>query len=323
MPNLNTPPTEAPDSFTLEIFRGTVVLRRRFQAFGTLAEVFERQGANSVLPREGDPLPAQAPLDPRPGSDLGFVNQLGGLLSDGSTLNRQWIDRFHVSHIRIATNPSERSTHSVEVDYSTEAPADPYAPVVTIRVGTETLLMKWDWNGNPITPGFDGSIPVEVPIAFLSYTVPMRRFNDLYDEISAGVGKTNSEHWTLITSGSPLPKVDNTQQWVFMGADATKNGELNWRATFRFTWFPPIDIQNFFVGEDQGGPLTDVVTAPERGRYFYWFVERADGSINQEAQGENNDPRDGSHGLQRVVVREAFDFNMFFTGRGVDSGRVR
>lgn len=305
--------------------KGEMVIRREFQAFGTRAEIIERLGKNGVLPRMGEVLPLSVPLDPDQQPD--FINQLKDLGSKDAGLGREWRDRLHVGDIQVEGNPSERTTHKVIVDYSTSAPADPFAPVVQINVGSETLLVKWDDEGNPIALGFEGGIPVEVPIVHLSYTIPMQLFGELFDEVAEHVGKTNETSWKLYDNASA-----DEHQWVFLGADAQKGGELNWKTTFRFVWYPPIAIQHFFKEEKPNGDIvTEAVILRERGLYFYWFIEKADGSINQKPTRApiipgatpraptTAVPGENMHGLQRVVIRQEFDFNPFFRSDGIDA----
>ena len=305
------PPEEIRTSLQLDQFADDVEVVRAFRAYGTQGDVYGLVNANVVLPFIGKRLDAQVPLDPTPNPAKAFVDLLGGFRERGRP---SWESRLYCTRISIIPKDADPTIHDVVATFTTRGRHDPRAPEIDIREGVEPFTQRWDWNGNPIVPGVNGGgIPSDNPIVFLSYSVPIPLFHEIFDLVAGRLGKSNSEPWDVWGVDE-----DDTHQWVFTGTNASKRGELNWKPTFSFTWLPPIDLQHFKTGEDRRGPITDVVTADERGKFYYWFVERADGSINQGAAGPNLVPGDRMHGLQYSQRRGTFDFNEFFTAEGID-----
>ena len=320
MPVAGTDPTtELRTSWSLTWRVDEMVIERVFHGIGTLGQVWLRNplAKGSVkIPAMGDALPKSSYIkDPNAGSNATVPELLG--------FPPEWLERLYVGDIRITTEEGEKSIKNVVVTYSTRAPADPQAPDVQISIVSETFILKWDGLGNILASGFESGVPVEAPGMVLSWTQSMVNFVDVVDEIINNVGKTNSTSWSIF--GEALAGEDgekgDTHQWVFLGADAFRSGEVNWRPTFRFRWLPPVSVQVWSVPAIPGPTREDEKASHDiafrRGRFYYYYNERANGSINQDG-GANNAP---SHtgipfrGLQQKEIRREFDFNDFF---GVD-----
>lgn len=308
------PPREVRTSLQLDQFADDVEVVRAFQAYGTQGDVYGRVNANVVLPFIGKRLDTQVPLDPVPDPAKVFVDLLSGFRDRGRP---SWESRLYCTRISIIPKDKDPTIHDVVATFTTRGRHDPRAPEIDIREGVEPFTLRWDWNGNPIVPGVNGGgIPSDNPIVFLSYSVPIPLFDEIFKLVAQRIGQTNSEPWKVW--GGRDNKPGDKFQWVFTGANASKRGELNWKPTFSFTWLPPIAIQHFKIGEDEDGPVTEAVIAEQRGKFFYWFVEKADGSINQRVTGPSTVQGSSLRGLQHAQRRDTFDFNEFFTDEGID-----
>ncbi len=306
------PPREIRTSLQLDQFADDVEVIRAFQAYGTHGDVYGLANRNIVLPFIGKRLDKQVPLDPTPNPAKPFVDLLSGFRERGRP---SWESRLYCTRLSILAKDADPTIHDVVATFTTRGRHDPRAPEIVLRGGIEPFTHRWDWFGNPVVPGVNGGgIPATRPLSFLSYSVPIQRFDEIFRQVVARLGMSNSEPWNVAGGGD----LDDTHQWVFTDTSASMRGELNWKPTFSFTWYPTILLQLFKTGEDRRGAITDAVVADERGLFFYWFVEKSDGSINQGASGPNTVPGDKRHGLQYSQWNEAFNFNEFFTDEGID-----
>ena len=303
------PTTEGITSWRLNHRVDEMTVERVFHGFGTLGQVWRQSplaGGSVPIPKMGDALPLWSyTLDPLSAENKPTPELLG--------FDVRWLARLHVGDIRIVADPRDKTVKDVVVTYSTRAPADPQAPDVQISIVSETFLLKWDNDGNPIAPGFEAGVPTEVAGLEMAWTQSMDNFVDVIDEIVVNIGKTNSKAWSV--AGMALAGKDSetgdTHQWVFLGADAFKSGEVNWRPTFRFRWLPPIEVGFWSVpGTKPNESTADI--AWRRGKYYYWYNEKANGAIDQRPF-NNLDPDNKDHGLQRTPIRGEFDFNEFFS----------
>ncbi len=306
------PNTERLTSWRLTHRKNEMVIERVFHGFGTVGQVFAGAPLADLsvpIPRVGEAIP--------PNAFSAQANANAELLG----LGERWFDRLRVLEVRIVPDPRDTTVNDVVVSYSTRAPADPQAPEVRINIVSETFMIRWDEHGNLLAPGFEGGVPVEVPGLELSWTQSLDNFVGVIDEIVENIGHTNSFAWSVF--GNALAgddgEIGDMHQWVFLGADAFKSGELNWRPTFRFRWLPPIPVQIWSApkipGDSGANDKSTHDIASRRGMFYYWYNQRADGSIDTRPGASPVPSSTGIplRGLQQKAIRREFDFNMFFS----------